>query len=145
MSEISSKTIIDSPAKDLWNILGDFGGVSKYNPIVTKVITKGTGVGSQRTCTIQNPNQNSFEIDEILENQDDDEMSQVIKIIQAPPPFTGMVVTVQVSQLEQNKSQVEWVVNFLSGDMPEPDVKKMLEGLFEQIGESLKNYLKNET
>jgi hypothetical protein len=68
-------------------------------------------VGSQRTCAIQNPNQNSFEIDEILENQDDDKMSQVIKIIQAPPPFVGMVVTVQVSQLEQNKSQVEWVVN----------------------------------
>ena len=45
-----------------------------------------------------------------------------------------MVVTVQVSQLGQNKSQVEWIVNFLSGDMPEPDVKKMLEGLFEQIG-----------
>ena len=143
MGEISSKTIIDSTAKDLWNILGDFGGVSKYNPIVTKVITKGTGVGSQRTCTIQSPNQNSFEIDEILENHDDAKMSQVIKIVQAPPPFAGMVVTVQVSQLEQNQSKVEWIVNFLSGDMPESDAKKMLEGLFEQIGESLKNYFKN--
>lgn len=143
MAEVTSKAIIDAPAKDLWKVLSDFGGVAKYNPIVTKVITEGTGVGSKRTCTIQSPDQNSFDIDEILENQDDDKMSQVIKIVQAPPPFAGMVVRQQVSELEQNKSQVEWVVNLQPGNMPEADANQMVQGIFGQIGDTLKEYLKN--
>ena len=143
MAEVSSKVEFDASARDLWGIVSDFGGVSKYNPIVTKVITEGTGVGSKRICTIQIPSQKSFDVDEILEDQDDNKMSLVIKIVQAPPPFSGMVVRVQVSELEQNKSQVEWFVNFHSGEMPEADATKMVESLVGQIADAYKEYLKN--
>ncbi|HUU49057.1 MAG TPA: SRPBCC family protein [Nitrosopumilaceae archaeon] len=143
MAETSLKVIFDAPAKDLWKVLSDFGGVAKYNPIVTKVVTEGTGVGSKRICTVQSPDQNSFDIDEILEDQDDNKMSNVIKIVKAPPPFAGMVVKSQISELEQNKSQVEWFLNFHPGEMPETDAKNILQGIFGQIGDSLKEYLKN--
>ena len=142
MAETTVKAVFDAPAEKLWQILSDFGGVAKYNPIVTKVITEGTGIGSQRTCTIQVPNQDSFEIDEVLDDQNDSKMSQVIKIVNAPPPFTGMVAKFQVSQIEPNKSQVEWVVNVQPGDMPEDDAIQMVKGIFVQIGDSLKEYLK---
>jgi len=142
MAETTIKAVFDAPAEKLWQILSEFGGVAKYNPLVTKVITEGTGIGSQRTCTIQVPNQDSYEIDEILDDQNDNQMSQVIKIVKAPPPFGGMVVKVQVSQIEQNKSQAEWVVNVQPGDMPEDDVNQMVKGIFVQIGDALKEYLK---
>jgi len=143
MAEVSSKAEFNAPARVLWGIVSDFGGVSKYNPIVTKVITEGTGVGSKRTCTIQIPSQKSFDVDEILENQDDNKMSVVIKIIQAPPPFSGMVVRVQVSELEQNKSQVEWVIDFQPGEIPEANATKAVESLVGQLADAYKEYLKN--
>ena len=143
MAETAVKAVFDAPAEDVRKILSDFGGVAKYNPLVTKVVTEGTGVGSKRICTVQVPNQDAFDVDEGLEDQNDDKMSQVIKILKAPPPFAGMVVKIQVNQIEQNKSQVEWVANLQPGDMPEDEANQIVKGTFIQVGDALKEYLKN--
>ncbi len=55
MTQIKSEIKINAPKEEVWEVLGDFGGVSKWAPTVAKSFSTTTateGVGCERKCEI---------------------------------------------------------------------------------------------
>ena len=55
MAKISSQIQINVPKNKVWDIIADFGNVSKWAPIVTKSAAIGSsnqGVGAERSCEV---------------------------------------------------------------------------------------------
>ena len=53
MSELTRSVVIDAPKDKVWEVLADFGAVSKWAPTITDSATVGDanqGVGAVRTC-----------------------------------------------------------------------------------------------
>jgi len=55
MTQIKSEIKINAPKEEVWGVLGDFGGISKWSPTVAKstsTTTANEGVGCGRECEV---------------------------------------------------------------------------------------------
>ncbi len=55
MSKLSKRIRINTPAEKVWEVLADFGGVAKWNPVVAHSVAitdANRGVGCERQCEV---------------------------------------------------------------------------------------------
>ena len=144
MTNIVEKTTINAPANEVWKTIRSFGGVEKYLPIVTHSVVEGNGVGSTRTCTIQGlGGQGDSKAIEKLDYINDEERTIAYSIIEAPMPVKNFVNTVQVIDLGNNKSEIEWQSSFESNGVPEDQAKKMIQDIIIMASKGLKKLHEN--
>ena len=72
MATVHQEITIDAPVEQVWAVLADFGGVSKWNPMVSHSVTTSddaSGVGCVRTCEVSGMGRVTEEATEWVEGE----------------------------------------------------------------------------
>jgi len=139
---IESKTTgtYNVPIEKVWKVISDFTSMKWYSYIVN-VRAEGNTVGSKRIVACQ-VSQESFEVVEELIKLDNANHITSHRVLKGPQPYVGMVCDLIVRKLDENKSELEIRYQFDPGQMPETEVKKMLDSAFEVARDDLGKFLK---
>jgi len=79
--QVREKLTLNASADKIWETLRTFDKVETYISMTTKTELDGQGVGSQRTCTVMNPDGSTSKIVEKLDYLNDDEKTMKISIV----------------------------------------------------------------
>jgi mxaD protein len=98
---------IEAAAADVWDYIGDFGGLARWNPFVSEVRAEGDGVGSTRTVQ----GKAGGTTVEQLEALDPTELSIAYRVVSTDPPqpVTGMPVTISLHEIAPARTEITWV------------------------------------
>ena len=98
---------IEASAADVWDYIGDFGGLARWNPFVSEVKAEGDGVGSIRTVQ----GKAGGTTVEQLEALDPTELSIAYRVVSTDPPqpVTGMPVTISLHEIAPARTEITWV------------------------------------
>ncbi|KAG2472086.1 MAG: hypothetical protein NPMRTH4_2260002 [Nitrosopumilales archaeon] len=105
-------------------------------PIITSSTVKGSGTGAQRTCSVQFGGQKG-KILEIIDNLDDENKTLQFSIVEAPLPFQGVQLNMQVKTLDKTKSEFQ-VWSELNDEQVQP-----IQEVFQMIVDGLKKLHEN--
>lgn len=133
MATYFSKSIIESPTDEIWQTLRSFGGVEQYVPIVKSSIVQTNGNDVQRICSVQLGEQEE-KLVEKLESIDDHNKTLQILMLQAPPPFKGTRINMQVKSIDKVTSEFR-VWSELTKQQGE-----IMQGIFQMIADGLKKF-----
>jgi hypothetical protein len=110
---------IDKPVDQVWAMVGDFGGLSKWRPdVASSVADKGNEIGSVRKLVLKAPGDPSF--DEVLDKYDSEGHSYKYEIPKVDPkvlPVNTYTSTISVIDNGKGGSTVEWKGAFYRGYM----------------------------
>lgn len=102
MSMIEARGAIPAPAAAVWDYLGDFGGVERWNPFVQRADVQGQGIGMVREITAQN----GATVHETLRMTDPEK--HVLQYDVAPPAGEPSTVTIQLVEQPNGQTTVVW-------------------------------------
>ena len=140
MASMSTKGTIDASPDKVWAAVSDFGGLDAYFPPVARVEASGSGVGMERQCTLPD----GAQISETLLELDHDARSLRYDVHDPNPfPFEGYTATMQVNGLTDGSSELVWSAEFTAMGMSDEEVTDMLDGLFQQGVDGLRELLAN--
>jgi hypothetical protein len=140
MASMSTKGRIDASPDKVWAAVSDFGGLDAYFPPVARVEASGSGVGMERQCTFPD----GAQISETLLELDHDARSLRYDVHDPNPfPFEGYTATMQVNDLTDGSSELVWSAEFTAMGMSDVEVTDMLDGLFQQGVDGLRELLAN--
>jgi hypothetical protein len=134
---VVEKLTINGSADKIWKILSSFDKVETYQSLSTKTELVGQGVGSQRTVTATMPDGNTIKLVEKLDYLNDDEKTMKISIVDGPLPLENAVVTIKVSALEDNKTELEFDSIFDSKPEAEEELKNGFQMVFQDSAQGL--------
>lgn len=108
MTEVQVQEDIAASARDVWNILADFGGIRVGGPIEAFEI-EGEGVGAVRTITM-----GGGRIVERLDAHDADALTFTYSIINDDPPIpvSNYSATVTITANGERACSVDWTGTF---------------------------------
>jgi len=135
--QVVEKLTINGSADKIWKILSSFDKVETYQSMSTKTELDGQGVGSQRTVTAMLPDGNTLKLVEKLDYLNDDEKTMKILIVDGPLPLENAVVTIKVSSLEDNKTELEFNSIFDSKPEAEEELKNAFQMVFQDSAKGL--------
>jgi hypothetical protein len=128
MASVNVKEEVAASAGQVWQIMGDFGGLTKWaDPnLVTSCECDGNSAGVIRTLTIAG----GGVIRERLEAIDGDARRFTYSILgESPLPVKDYVATAKVTELGPEKCQVDWQSTFSPvGDAGEAE--KVITGVY---------------
>ena len=127
---VSEKTTINSPAENVWKTLSALDGVEKYLPVVKSSKIQGSGSDAQRTCQIQFGEQKGTLVENI--EVDDQNKTLQISMLEAPAPFEGLRINMQVKPIDDNTSEFS-VWSELSDEQSQP-----MQQIFQMMAQGLK-------
>jgi len=133
MNNVSVKITIEAPAEKIWENLSSFSGVERYVPMVKSSTVQGCGEGAQRTCSIQMGDQEG-KLLEKLTKLDEENKTLQISMLEAPTPFQGVAINMQVKSIADGKSEFH-VWSELSEEQGQ-----MMQGVFQMIADGLKKF-----
>ena len=110
---------IEANAADIWDYIGDFGGLARWNPFVSEVTAEGDGVGAIRTVQGK---AGGTTVEE-LEALDPTELSIAYRVVSTDPPqpVTGMPVWISLQEIGPGRTKVTWVAE---PPVDNPDLEK---------------------
>ena len=98
---------IEASAADVWDYIGDFGGLARWNPFVSEVKAEGDGVGSIRTVQGKAGGTTVEELEALDQTQLSIEYRVVLT--DPPQPVTGMPVTISLHEISPARTEITWV------------------------------------
>ena len=128
---VLEKTTINSPAENVWKTLSALDGVEKYLPVVKSSKIQGSGSGAQRTCQVQFGEEKGTLVEKI-EKVDDQNKTLQISMLEAPAPFEGVRINMQVKPIDDNTSEFS-VWSELSDEQSQP-----MQQIFQMMARGLK-------
>jgi mxaD protein len=110
---------IEANAADIWEYIGDFGGLARWNPFVSEVKAEGDGVGTIRTVQGK---AGGTTVEE-LEALDPTELSIAYRVVSTDPPqpITGMPVTIGLHEIAPAQTEITWAAE---PPVDNPDLEK---------------------
>lgn len=135
MEKVKVSGIIDGSTDEVWDIVSNFNGLDSFVEAVTNCKTKGSGVGTVRTLTLQD----GGKVKEKLDSLDTDEKVLRYSIVESPMPIENYSGTMQVRELENGQSKFIWSSTFEAAEGTEEDMKEALEGLYSLGVKGLQN------
>jgi hypothetical protein len=128
MAKVEVSETIGAPASRVWELLGDFGGVTKWGgPMLQSCKVEGEGVGAIRRLGLPG----GAEIAERCEAYDAEERSLTYSIIgQSPIPIRDYLSTVRVVELGPNECRVDWNGRFEPAGVAEEQAQGMVRGIY---------------
>ena len=127
---VSEKTTINSPAENVWKTLSALDGVEKYLPVVKSSKIQESGSGAQRTCQVQFGEQKGTLVEKI--KVDDQNKTLQISMLEAPAPFEGVRINMQVKPIDDNTSEFS-VWSEVSDEQSQP-----IKQIFQMMAQGLK-------
>ena len=128
---VSEKITINSPAENVWKTLSALDGVEKYLPIIKSSKIQGSGSGAQRTCEVQFGEQKGTLVEKIEKVDDQNKLVQ-ISMLEAPAPFEGLRINMQVKPIDDNTSEFS-VWSEVSDKQSQP-----IQQIFQMMAQGLK-------
>jgi hypothetical protein len=135
MAEVSMSMTLNTPASEVWKTISDFNGLPNFVAAIATSTTEGSGVGAQRTLTLQ---EGGPPIIERLESFDEKARTLSYSIVESPLPLENYVSTMQVRELSKNSCEITWLSTFEPKGVPEAEAKKIVEGVYSTGFEGLK-------
>jgi hypothetical protein len=128
MAKVAVSETIAAPAAKVWELLGDFGGVTKWGgPMLQSCKLEGEGVGAVRRLGLPG----GAEIAERCEAYDAEGRSLSYSIIgESPIPIRDYVSTCRVVETGPNECRVDWNGTFEPKDVPEEQAQGMVRGIY---------------
>ena len=128
MTDVKISETVAAPAAKVWELLGDFGGVSKWGgPMLQSCKIEGEGVGAVRRIGLPG----GMEIAERLEALDAAKRSLTYSIIgKSPIPIKNYVSVCSVVETGANACRVDWSGTFEPDGVAEEQAKGMVSGIY---------------
>jgi hypothetical protein len=97
---------VNAAIDDVWDLVGDFGGLVRWNPFISSCSCNGDGAGALRTVLTPDGRQ-------IVEQVEiHDAVAHVLRyrVVSAVPhiPVVGMTVTIALAELGKESTRIEW-------------------------------------
>ncbi len=140
---IAVKYTINAPADKVWATFKSFDYVEKYNPLVQKTEVQGSGVGATRICTFSQPDGNTGKISEKIESLDESQKIISISIAEGVLPATNVIVTLKVSALDGNKTELDFSGTAEPKGISEEDLRNNFLPVFKMTAEGLEKLHSN--
>jgi len=134
MVHVAMKTTVNAAAELVWQTVGDFSGLDKFVAAVTNSSVKGTGIGAERTLTLQSGDQ----IVEKLESLDNDNKTLQYSIVSGPLPVEGYLSKIAIRELDPGQCEIAWSSTFEAKGASEKEAEKAVAGIYAMGFEGLK-------
>jgi mxaD protein len=97
---------IEAKAADVWEYVGDFGGLARWNPFVADVDADGDGVGATRTVQAKAGGTTVEQLDAV----DPAGLTLAYRVVSTDPPqpVTGMPVTISLQEIAPGRTEITW-------------------------------------
>ena len=125
------------PAKKVWEVLNDFGGIEKFSPTVESspiVNGKDSGLGAKRHCTFYD---GSSVVEEIVEYQEG--QSITIALSEYSMPLKSAIANMKVASVDANTSDLTMSMDFVVKGGPFGwlmgffMMRSMMKGIFKKV------------
>ena len=128
MTDVKVSETIAAPAAQVWELLGDFGGVTKWGGSMLQSCTvEGTGIGAVRRIGLPG----GMEIAERCEGYDAIGRSLTYSIIgKSPIPIKSYESTCKVVETGPNECRVDWNGTFVPDGATEEQTQGMVRGIY---------------
>lgn len=137
MAQIEVEGGIAASADAVWDVVRDFGGITKWSPGVKSCEVEGEGVGAIRTLSLGG----GPPLRERLEARNDAERSLSYSILDGPLPVSGYLATIRVREEAGGSARVEWSSRFEPRGVSEEQVRAILRGVYEGGISALRKHL----
>ena len=125
MSSVKVSERVESSAGSVWDLLRDFGGVTRYSAGIESCTVEGSGVGAVRTIRLPG----GMELQERLEAFDDCGRRLQYAIVAGPLPMSNYLATIEVRE-DGDGTLIDWSSTFDPKGASEAQVQKMVEGIY---------------
>ena len=115
---------IETGADRVWELLRDFGGISRYAAGIDRCEVEGEGVGAVRTLTM-----GAISLKERLEALDDAGRKLQYAIVEGPLPLGDYLATIEVRE-EGDGCTIDWSSTFEPVGVSEDQARGMVEGIY---------------
>lgn len=126
MANVEVQEHVNATAAAVWELVRDFGDVSRWSAGITSCELDGEGVGAVRTIKL-----GGMVIRERLEAFDEAARSFSYSIVDGPLPLAGYLSTFVVADAEGG-AQITWSSGFEPAGMAEADATALVEGIYRQ-------------
>jgi len=139
MAVVHVRDSFEAPADAVWRHFRDFGGLTKWAGAMVKSCTlEGEGVGAVRTLSLAQGNP----LRERLVQFDDGDRSFSYAIIgPCDLPVDAYVGSVKLRADGLKRTTIDWIGTFDAKGSPEPDAKRIVEGIYRGAISALKKTL----
>ena len=128
MTEVKVSETIAAPAAKVWELLGDFGGVTKWGGSMLQSCTvEGTGVGAVRTIGLPGGVER---LAALLERHAAGRSLTYSIIGKSPIPIRDYVSTCRVVESGPNECRVDWNGTFEPDGASEEQTQNMVRGIY---------------
>lgn len=126
MLEVAESIELNSSADDVWNVIGNFGGLADWHPAAIACAVTTQGDQTIRTITIPG----GGTLVERLEAHDGEAMSQSYSIIDGPLPVANYQSTIKVLSAGSGSCRVHWSGRFDASGAPDEAAQKVVRGIY---------------
>lgn len=127
MSEVHVSESIAAPAAKVWELVRDFGGVTKWGgPALQSCTVEGSGVGAVRRIGLPG----GMTIAERLEAFDDPGRSLSYSIVEGPVPLKNYRSTIRILEEGAGACRVDWSSTFEPAGASEEQAQGMVRGIY---------------
>ena len=123
MTTVTVQERFDQPIDEVWPVVSDFGGISKYFKGI-ECTSEGTGLGSDRFIAM-----GGGTVVERLTWLDDDDHSLSYTILSGPLPFARYVASIRLSP-DGSGTLATWQGTFEPAGVSEEEAAKVANGIY---------------
>jgi hypothetical protein len=110
MADIQVEQVFDIPANQLWELIGDFGDMSKWTGLPPETcIQEGEGIGSLRTLRFR---EGEIIIDRLEAETDTSYTYSIVNNDESPLPYKSYRATMSVEPVDATSSRFVWAGEF---------------------------------
>ena len=136
MREIVKRAVIETSAEELWTIVGQFGRLPEWLPLVTQCRVDGSGVGAVRTLTMHD----GAIVKERMDAYDADRRTYAYSVVDPGKlPLKSFRSTIHVEPDGEGRSIVTWAGRFEVSGAEEADAVRSIDAFYEAGIEALRN------
>ena len=117
---------ISAAAPVVWGIVGDYGNLASWLPVVETCETDGASVGATRTLTLDD----GVIVKERLDSHDEDARTLSYTMTEGPFPMEDYVAKVVIIEGDDTSCTFSWSCSFEPHEGAEGELTENLKGLF---------------
>lgn len=133
--KLTASTEIGRPADEVWDVIGQFDGITRWAPGIVECRLEGYDVGAVRHIKFKN----GMEVSERLETFDPENRTFSYSIVKGPLPVENYLSTVAVED-KGDRCTLHWETQGDPKGVPEEQLEPILSGVCHGGSKALKSH-----
>ena len=130
---------LDASVEVVWDLVGNFGGLKRWNPFISECLCQGEGVGALRTVKTPEGRETIEQVDAL--DPEGHLLDYRVVSMRPATPMVGMRVTLRLDAMSPDRTRLTW-----TGRLAQPlaDAESLYAGIgagFRSRIEALRNAL----